>query len=165
MDKGTTNNLADGMSRRADFASTVPTSVVPLRDFMKKLLADTYAMHHAYAKGPSIEEQCKRKYNKDIFSSQILTAAAKGQDLTEGKFEIRDDLIWHMVGSVEHLVIPRNEDLLNQIMFIEHDEVARGHPGTYKTLHYLQRKFYWPEENSGAIRSFMRKMSKIPDAR
>lgn len=138
--KGTTNILADGLSRRVDFEPEVPASVVSLRQFLEGLLADTESMLCMYAKGKTIHDQCKKNYPKDPFTMNLLRNMKSGGD---NKFFERDGLLWYTNHGRERLVLPRNQDLLNQLSFLEHDTLTSGHPGSFKTLHALQEKYYW----------------------
>jgi hypothetical protein len=59
-------------------------------------------------------------------------------------FKIVNELLWFTDKSENlRLCIPENRDLKLKIMFSEHDEPLRGHPGIFKTIHFIKQKYYW----------------------
>ena len=142
--KGSTNILADGISRRSDFEPEVPASVVPLRDFLRTLLDDEERMLIMHAKGPTTADLCRKWYPKDPFTKNLLSEMIAHPDREGDKFSQHDGLIYYShMENEKRLVLPRIEDVLNRVMFLEHDELSRGHPGGFKTLHFLQEKYFW----------------------
>ena len=62
-------------------------------------------------------------------------------------FAFIDGLLWYeqyeQNGENLRLCIPDSVELKKRILFSEHDDVSRGHPGIYKTLCFVKRKYYW----------------------
>ena len=60
-------------------------------------------------------------------------------------FHFINGLLWKAMddGSTLLLCIPDNKELRRKILFSEHDDPSRGHPGIYKTTKFIQRKYYW----------------------
>ena len=75
-----------------------------------------------------------------------------------GRFSYSNNLLW-FAGKTDanlRLCIPDHSKLKMKILFSEHDDPSRGHPGTYKTMHFVRQKYYWKhmdEEVKKYIRS------------
>ena len=112
--KGSTNILADGISRRSDFEPETPASVVPLRDFLRTLLNDEERMLCMYAKGPTTADLCRKWYKKDPFTNNLLSEMLAHPDREGDKFSQNDGLIYYShLENEKRLVLPRKEDILN----------------------------------------------------
>lgn len=152
--KGTDNTQADGLSRRSDYEPEVPTSAVGLREFLKSLLMDEQAMFTMYTHTEGTEDiptRCRSGYKSCRHLQKIWTSRLEGGMDSDNRitafphFQFKNDLLWFCpIGSKEaRLCVPSDEDLKNEIMFMEHDELSHGHPGTLKTTVFVTAKYYW----------------------
>lgn len=171
---GNTNVTADGISRRHDLApSDSPASCVDLRQLLKSIIdgddnlsdiEDTLTttdiedqrlmfvdFDHARViyhvlQPQDIRAMCIKYYPTDRFFGPILTSCLKEGRVIQSnkKFIITDELLWYVDGEVTRLCIPDRYELQRILLFSEHDDPSRGHPGEYKTREFIVRKYYWP---------------------
>jgi hypothetical protein len=152
--KGTDNAQADGLSRRADYEPEVPTSAVSLRDFLQTLLMDEQAMYTMYAQTEStsdIPTRCRDGYAachklKKIWECRLEEGVDSDKRFKAyPHFLYENDLLWFspIAEGEPRLCVPDIEDLKNEVMFMEHDDLSHGHPGTLKTKVYVTAKYYW----------------------
>ncbi len=93
---------------------------------------------------------CKKHYGKDKHLGPIWKAFLEGgQDIEKidrfPNFSYLNGLLWYAKKPDEELrlCIPRNIEIRNKILFSEHDDQSRGHPGVFKTSHFVTKKYYW----------------------
>jgi hypothetical protein len=49
-----------------------------------------------------------------------------------------------VVAVEEHIYVPRDEQLRQEIIWEHHDDRAAGHPGRYKMQELITRNYWWP---------------------
>jgi transposase InsO family protein len=168
---GNTNDTADGISRRHDFMSRDrPASKVDLPQLLRSILARTkndgvndcddgklYFMdfnNYEFAmmtfqllQTSDIYELCRKYYKHDKNFEPVWTFLQGGQEDTLGRFphfSLHNDLLWYSKdGEAKRLCIPEFPELKRRILFSEHDDVVRGHPGSFKTIQFVKEKYYW----------------------
>lgn len=170
---GNTNTTADGISRRHDLMTkNRPASKVDLPGLLRQILAriedpvdeiissdDTlwqsmYFANFDYAmmvfqllQADDIYELCKRYYKSDALFGPVWTSLKGGQeDINEcyPDYSLHNDLLWYSKGDEEkRLCIPDHRELKQKILYSEHDDLVRGHPGHYKTIQFVRKKYYW----------------------
>ena len=163
---GTTNTTADGLSRRVDFQPTTgAASCVDLKTFLKGLY-DTITLEDTtptdedlHFKGYDeamlvfctlldidLTTECKKYYSTDKHCKTVIASLKRGQDHhLFGNYKLEDDLLWYKgkCHDIYRLCLPYHKGLLDKILFSEHDDPSKGHPGVFKTLHFLKEKYYW----------------------
>lgn len=159
---GDTNCTADGISRRSDFMPVNAPSGVDLRSLLRSMLnnIDTndelqqllhfqnydVALFVMYALSSSdLMTECRTYYAQDRYLSKIWKFFKEGgqKDSRYKNFHFADDLLWKKHNNTFVLCIPHRSEIINKVIFSEHDDPAKGHPGIFKTLHNLRRKYWW----------------------
>jgi RNase H-like domain found in reverse transcriptase/Integrase zinc binding domain/Reverse transcriptase (RNA-dependent DNA polymerase)/Chromo (CHRromatin Organisation MOdifier) domain len=167
---GETNATADGLSRRCDFfPEDGPASSVSMRELLQSILATEPTEHDIEDASTQIQfthcDQalmvfellssrdvallCRENYPKDEQLKYLWEFFLKGgQERAipqhSEKYIIREGLLWKKSTTENlRLCIPNNKELRKKVLFSEHDDPARGHPGVYKTMKNVQRKYYW----------------------
>ena len=173
---GNTNDTADGLSRRPDFmpANGARASTVDLRDLMRAILAEEDAegaQEESQLYFQNVEQaelfcfmmserdvatQCREGYAKDPEFAAVWKAFSEGgQVVSKDKFRYHNGLIWYVNPEEDaewKLCIPESESLRKQVIFSEHDVVAKGHPGQFKTRRFMKRKYYWKGMDKFVVR-------------
>ena len=96
-----------------------------------------------------ITSLCKNGYPKDQHLGPIWKYFLKGgqDEILEKKycnFSICNGLLWYAKGGESlRLCVPNDKELKSKIMFSEHDDPSRGHPGIFKTNAFIHSKYYW----------------------
>ena len=135
---GTTNRVADPLSRRPDMLNTV--SIANVSDTEK----DKYQAGY-------VEDS----YLKDLY--QYLTKQAdievSGKTIEVPKelhpkvkhYQLRDGLLYFSVHGLNfaRLVVPEVQSLRNEILHDNHDVPLAGHQGYDRTYELIQRDYYW----------------------
>lgn len=158
---GSSNTLADGLSRRPDFAPRDGrTSSVGLRDYLSNLLTELNEhqfqyMDFFYHNSPlDIEQCCRDGYKTDPVFAPIVEAFLQGgrvsTEFRNFKWNEIQKLLWFSPGGQGpwRLCVPNHEDLRNQLLYLAHDDPTCGHPGVFKTTHHLQKHYYWKHMNT-----------------
>lgn len=118
---GSTNIVADALSRRPDLALNL--------------------LSVAMAKETAISI-VRRTCGADPDYQGHLEAVRAGRRTT---FVERDGVLYfRSKANKEALYIPSGGDLRKQLLYEAHDVPTSGHLGAHKTLERLQRAFYWP---------------------
>jgi hypothetical protein len=179
---GNTNDTADGISRRVDFQPPHgPASSVGLRDLLRSILStepntdenadsivqfahgDQASMFYQLLSSRDIAALCSEFYPRDKNFAPVWKFFLEGGqegDIKYSNFFFRNGLIWKKAGRGElRLCIPNNQELKEKVMFSEHDDPSRGHPGCFKTTNFISRKYYWPKMR-GEIKSYIQSCEK-----
>ena len=169
---GNTNETADGLSRRFDFISEDgPASKVGMRELLQSILAtpigtdgdetltslhfttcDQALMVFQLLSSRDIAQLCQENYRMDRNFNLIWEFLSKGGQVGaippkhSTTYSVLRKLLWKQSKNekVARLCIPAHEELRRKVMFSEHDDPSRGHPGVFKTIKFLQQKYYWP---------------------
>ena len=171
---GNTNTTADGLSRRSDFLPTEgPASTVGMRSLLQSILeftdesdtvveplqsllyfahCDQAMMVFTLLSSRDITVLCQENYPNDSTFSLLWKFFSQGGQGTVmapknvDKIIYLNNLLWKKStkGGNLRLCIPECEELKQKVLFSEHDDPSRGHPGVFKTTKFLQIKFYWP---------------------
>ncbi|GMF41274.1 unnamed protein product [Phytophthora fragariaefolia] len=115
-----------------------------------------YAQRRQAVPSHSILQQCARLYDSGLYFGPIWKDSRRRQQ--NGRFH--DSQICpklHVlitfscrmtccttIPSRTTSCVPDYRDLRERLLFEEHDTASRGHPSVYKTLRFLQSKYYWP---------------------
>ena len=189
---GSTNDTADGISRRHDFQPTDrPASSVDLRQLLRTILDqapeeeetsviitnesrdpatlsftgyDQAFMAFSLLSSSDISSRCKARYLNDPRFGPIWKHYFKGGQVIENgentashvqvieendefpDFVFTNGLLWYKKnGEQLRLCIPDDKELKRLILFNEHDDLTKGHPGIFKTRCFVQKKYYWPK--------------------
>lgn len=163
--KGDSNVVADFISRNPGWKQD--TTAISLAALLKHIGADNEnngVSTHLYAsqhRGPSrnIQEQCSELYQGDgcfgpivkqlqakVNSEVALPDAELPKSANIDHYELQDSLLFFRSHPSQdwRLCVPDNRELRHRILFEEHDSIVRGHPGSSKTLKFMQQKYYWP---------------------
>ena len=163
---GDENNIADGLSRCANLEPSQPTSSVPFREFLRQLLGELdeqetkeeilLSYYQNLESSISLLTAIQLAYAVDEslvrLGAKIRAASSseKGSDSEiqyselKKKYSIKDNLIYKKINDKEELlIIPDDKDLQDRIIYSEHDDVVKGHPGEFRTLKNIQRKYFW----------------------
>ena len=171
---GHTNSTADGISRRADFVpGDGPASSVAMRALLQSILATTTTdmaeenaitppliqfahcdqalMVFQLLSARDIAHLCQEHYPGDTTFGRLWQFFLKGEQVNSGcpprnaaDYEKQKNLLWKKSADGLRLCVPANRELRRRILFSEHDDPSRGHPGMFKTTKFIQRKYYWP---------------------
>jgi hypothetical protein len=173
---GATNTTADGLSRRCDFVPPDgPASSVPMRSLLQAILASSMPTDmEAVEPAPSlsfssideammvfqllssrdIAHLCRASYPTDKHFGPVWQLLLEGEQVATiipqkyKTFTIQKNLLWKITGEGDlRLCVPGDAALRRKVLFSEHDDPSRGHPGVYKTLKFTQRKYYWLNMN------------------
>lgn len=170
---GCTNTTADGISRHPEFMSpNQPASKVDLPQLLRTILsrlddsnvvdldADDGVKQHMYfnnyEQGMMVFELlgtddiftlCQQHYAADQHFGPIWQFFKGGQEDNNDRYpqySYHNDLLWVSKNSSEKkLCIPACIELKRKILFSEHDDLLRGHPGIFKTSKFVRSKYYW----------------------
>ena len=181
--EGKTNVVADGLSRRADFVPAQGSaSHVNLKELLESILnassegdgeqilqdAKVFMFHDldqcmvlCYALlDVDLADLCRAGYEKDPTFAEAWAFFRQGEGnglkiSSFGMFTCENKLLW--VG--QRLCVPNAPNLHARILFSEHDDPSRGHPGTYKTLQFVKAKYYWKNMDR-KIRDYVKSCEK-----
>ena len=185
---GHTNNVADGISRRSDFVpADQPASSVTLPVLLRSILETTEAedddaqepsgsvsfndydqamMVFQLLSARDITALCIASYPTDRHFAPVWEFFLQGgQDERKAKeyarYKMEQGLLWYSAEGDEQLrlCVPSCSELKRKILFSEHDDPSRGHPGTFKTICFVKRKYYWRNMNSD-IKNYIRTCEK-----
>jgi len=183
---GITNTLADGISRRVDFEPPDGhASCINLQELLKSILegndplgddaiddqAITFqnfdqAMLIYHTMRPfDVRLMCQQNYPKDPYFAPIWKFLLQGGKNSTtpivNHFQIRNRLLWYLKkkDDLPRLCLPANPELKNILLFNEHDSPSKGHPGVYKTVNFMTRKYYWPNMVK-SIRKYIKSCEK-----
>lgn len=145
---GTSNNLADGLSRRVDFEAE--DCRLELRDILEAVLKETRVeeVSSYYIYQEEIPALCRKAYPNDTKFKTPWAVLREGQGDTymHRHYKISNDVLWFKTGEDDHwrLCIPSVQDLKDRILREAHDQMTAGHPGSFRTLKKLQENYFWP---------------------
>jgi hypothetical protein len=119
---GSSNHVADALSRRADLATICS---------MAALSGSTVTT--------STRDQIRALLNKDPATQYLVDLIKQGKTrqfwLDEGLVKTKGD----------RLYVPKGGDLRKSLITECHDTIWAGHPGEERTFALLQRAYYWPQ--------------------
>lgn len=170
---GHTNDTADGLSRRSDFCpEDGPASSVSMRNLLQSILAtetpteagnedaspsiqfahcDQALMVFQLLSSRDIAQLCQTNYQIDRSFCLIWKFLLRGgQDgaippKNAEDYVLANNLLWKKAkDGALRLCVPDNDELRQKVLFSEHDDPARGHPGVFKTTHFIKKKYFWP---------------------
>ncbi|KAB5587955.1 Transposon Tf2-1 polyprotein [Ceratobasidium theobromae] len=128
---GAQNKKADILSRRADFelpkGGGEPSSILDPGLFLAEISTDS-----------SLDDMIRDALMDDENAKKVVERLEEGEKLTSWKFE--DGLLYFQ----ERIFVPREKEVRKAIIESCHDAPAAGHPGRFRTLELLSRKYYWP---------------------
>lgn len=170
---GHSNDTADGISRRVDFLpSDQPASRTTMRDLLRSIIentteADTIEgeeercqlkfadvdqalMVYQLLSARDLSSGCATNYPTDKTFGPIWAEARlkEGKELSidNKTYLVKNRLLWLSSGNPDirdRLCVPANNELRKKVLFSEHDDPSRGHPGCFKTLAFVKSKYYW----------------------
>lgn len=126
---GSTNIVADALSRRADHESP------PVEAIQVNTATTTTTVNQDSI---SIIDKLKNSYQSDEQCQSILLQHQQGNTMSEWK--VIDGLIYNRQ---KQLLVPNNESLRTYIIHSCHDELTASHRSMVKTVELIQRQFYW----------------------
>jgi hypothetical protein len=182
---GHTNATADGISRCVSFQpSDGPASCVGMRELLRSILdstepsieenvssglmfahLDQAAMFFQMLSSRDISSLCSKNYSRDKNFANIwkffLEGGQDSRNIEFGDYFFHNGLIWKKGRSNKNLAlcIPNVQELKEKVLFSEHDDPSKGHPGVFKTTANISRKYYWPKMQ-GDISSYVRSCEK-----
>ena len=148
---GETNIVADALSRRPDFEKN--SAKVSFNELIKA--AQNVEIIASIKEEVSIEEQAKLYYEKDEFIKPIWEKLSdSNQKTTIERYFLENGYIYYKTNedTEKRLVIPKNEDLRNRILYEYHDANTAGHPGYFKTYIATQKHYYWRNMHKDILR-------------
>ena len=141
---GTTNIVADCLSRRPDYQSPTKSehNIEPSHnnDHMH-MFAN---VNNLNATNINLIESIKIQYLQDTILQQIILATSTNNNSTQMlhkdlQYTMRDGLLLFN----NRIVIPNENTLKTRIISQHHDSITSSHPGSTKTIELISRLFYW----------------------
>lgn len=160
---GESNTIADGLSRRPDFApADGPASSVNLRQLLRSILesdddtessgrersvfkdVDQALLVHFVMTDYDLADECRKGYSADPQFASAWEFFKRGEGNASeneafGLFKYSKKLLW----MDDRLCVPNIRELRDRVMFSEHDDPSKGHPGMFKTVQFVKTRFYW----------------------
>ncbi|POM61728.1 polyprotein [Phytophthora palmivora] len=93
----------------------------------------------------TVTHSAKQLYSTDRQIREIVQSIDSGKEVP--RYSVTNGVLYCQTGDgvKPRLVIPDNEDMKNRVICENHDVVAAGHPGYFKTYLGVQEKYYWPK--------------------
>ena len=113
---GKTNNVADALSRKADFTSVAAVTQV----------------------STSILDRIRAGLRSDATACRLEQVVIMGETR---RFWVSDGLLYT---KGKRLFVPKYEGLRKELLPEFHDTLWAGHPGQRRTVALLSRHYYWP---------------------
>ena len=142
---GTSNIVADALSRRSDHVDTTTTttstdtttSITSTSSSGSTLPISNITAVSINSTNNELESKIIKAYKDDPFCTRILK-----QPTIYPHFSVNNELIYY---DNNRIVLPSQPDLLlrTKILHECHDSPTAGHLGTDKTIDLVKRKFYW----------------------
>ncbi|KAF1315165.1 Pol protein, partial [Globisporangium splendens] len=149
---GKENVLADALSRRPDYESSVDDSSDALclertPDLMHLSISRVQTklkdnIQSLYAK----DDECRLLIaHFDGSSKESLPAKLESK---LARFSYHDGLLWHRLSNLDYprVYVPHDQDLKLSILHEFHDAPASGHLGREKTFLQVSNVFWWPHQ-------------------
>jgi hypothetical protein len=128
---GIQNKKADLLSRRADLVPPKeggePSMLLKLELFIAAIQTDS-----------DLDDAIRDALQDDTNASKIIERLESGEKLNGWKLD-NGLLYFH-----EHIFVPQEKEIRKAIIESRHDAPSAGHPGQFRTLELVLRKFYWP---------------------
>ncbi|KAF1321089.1 Retrovirus polyprotein, partial [Globisporangium splendens] len=139
---GSTNDVADALSRNPNLkqkAAQVSLEELIAAAQNREIVASIKAT------SVTVAHMAKNMYSHDHWIRNILKRIKSGQEVP--RYSIENEFLFYQTKEDQfpRLVLPDNGDLKNRIICENHDVVAAGHPGYFKTFLDIQKKYYWPK--------------------
>ena len=136
--KGSTNVVADALSRRPDLRLGLMLQSMTVEAASNILL---------------LHDEIRTSCSADAAYQKALKTAKR----REGRFTVgSDDLLYYQGKQGPRLYIPTS--MRESLMYEAHDAPTAGHLGMDKTLERLSRRFYWPSMES-SVRQYVKTCS------
>ena len=119
---------------------------------------DHALMMYTMIASPNVSVLCQNNYPLDPYFSPLWILFRKGgRDSVYDKettdmvtirklarnFTFKNNLLWYNGNNGLRLCVPECKELKLHLLFTEHDEPTKGHPGIFKTVNFIKRKYYW----------------------
>ena len=150
---GQTNTVADALSRRPDFQKKAATV-----SFQELIEAAKHTEIVAVIQELTIKDQVRNLYKTDDTIDQIFKNIQKGKTEFKNRnierYSIEEGYLYYQTNEDENkrIVVPKNEDLLNRIIYEYHDSETMGHPGYLKTYIKIRKHYYWKNMEKTILR-------------
>ncbi|KAL0409742.1 UNVERIFIED_CONTAM: Transposon Tf2-11 polyprotein [Sesamum radiatum] len=119
---GSSNHVADALSRRADLASLVSVAALS-----------------SSAVATSIRDRARELLLKDSTAQGLVHLVEQGK---ARQFWLHDGLL---MNKGNRLYVPKSGDLRKSLISECHDTLWAGHQGEERTYALVQRAYYWPQ--------------------
>lgn len=137
---GKANHLADALSRRPDYESTITANTV---SSVKSPLLDEIRV--AYNKDPHCK-QLVEYFNSTDSSKSLNQLDSKAQSRLH-RYSFHEGILYYSLDESDspRILVPHDTELKNRILFEYHDTPVSGHLGRDKTYLAVSRDYYWPQ--------------------
>jgi hypothetical protein len=128
---GVQNKKADLLSRRADL-------VPPKEGGEPSMLLKPELFIAAIQTDLDLDDTIRDTLQDDPNASKVIEQLNSGEKLNGWK--INNGLLYFQ----EHIFVPQEKEIRKAVIESRHDAPSVGHPGQFRTLELITRKFYWP---------------------
>ena len=137
---GKANHLADALSRRPDYESTITANTV---SSVRSRLIDEIRV--AYNKDPHCK-QLVEYYNSTDSSKSLKKLDSKAQSRLH-RYSFHEGILYYSLDDSDspRILVPHDMELKQRILFEYHDTPVSGHLGRDKTYLAVSRDYYWPQ--------------------
>ncbi|QRV84680.1 Retrotransposable element Tf2 protein [Ceratobasidium sp. AG-Ba] len=126
---GKTNGKADILSRKDEHR--------PLGGGESRALLDPALFIAAIEPDEVLDDQIRNAYLQDERLSHIIEALQKNNKVKNWSWN--DGLLMFK----NKIYVPNDDSIRKDILASRHDNMAAGHPGQFRTLELVNRKYYW----------------------
>ncbi|KAJ8559143.1 hypothetical protein ON010_g8306 [Phytophthora cinnamomi] len=140
---GATNTVADGISRRADFAE---------HSSLEQIVAASVIHKRVCAGLTAVVSEAIARYKEDPITHAIIEAlqTKPNGDKTSrirhlARYSLNGDKLLYAGPNDEapRLILPVIDELISGVLFEFHDVECYGHPGVDRTLRLVEQHYYW----------------------
>ena len=155
---GTTNIVADALSRRPDYESSIQSEHNNANDHTKLFAnlnnvntitpapATSTRIIDSNVTPTSLLDAIKQAYTQDTILQQVIMdinspppASVVNTQHKDLQYVVRDGLLLYN----NRIVIPNENTIKTTIISQHHDSITCSHPGATKTIELISRLFYW----------------------